>query len=67
MGGIINQITWIPDKFAVQGRHVKLKKEDGGWDDGWYVNTVYNGFSFDESYINERSQDYKKQRKSSDV
>jgi hypothetical protein len=32
--------TWLPEKFAVKGKFVKLKQADGSWWDGWEVNTV---------------------------
>jgi len=65
--GLINQMTWLPEKFAIQGEYIKLKTEDNGWDDGWCVKIVYKGIKFDENFVSARSQDYKKQRKTSDI
>lgn len=33
---------WIPVEHAKQGKYIKLKNEDGTWDDGWQVREVYS-------------------------
>lgn len=33
----MEQTSWIPEKFGVQGKVLKLKDSDGNWDDGWIV------------------------------
>ena len=58
--GTRRAVVWIPEKFAVVGKIVKLIEEDG-----WEVFEVYNTRSSKE--VNERSQDYKKTRKASDI
>ncbi len=55
------QVLWIPDKFAVKGRILKLK-EDNGW-----VVKVVSALSLPYKYLSERSQDYKNTRKASDI
>lgn len=35
--GETRQVTWLPEKFAVQGKALKLKNEAGEWEDGWLV------------------------------
>jgi len=62
-----SQITWLPEIYAKQGAYIKLQTEDGIWDNGWLVTCVYRKIDFDEKELNERSQDYKKQRKASDI
>lgn len=61
---IINT-AFIPSEFAKVGKIVKIKKGEK-WDDGWKVTDVYET-EFDEDYVNERSQDYKRTRKASDI
>ena len=39
--GNLRQTSWIPAKFAVPKRVLKLKDERGQWDDGWQVATCY--------------------------
>ncbi len=34
------QTSWIPEKFAVVGKVLKLKDMDGNWDNGWVVETA---------------------------
>ena len=62
--GDARQMAWIPAKFAVVGRILRLT-EDGVSQDGWEVTGV--GAKLTESYVRERSQDYKHTRKASDV
>jgi hypothetical protein len=30
-------VLWIPEPYASAGRAVKLRDDDGAWDDGWVV------------------------------
>lgn len=34
-------VTWIPNKFAILGKILKLR-EDDSWDDGWVVNEIFD-------------------------
>ena len=34
-------VSWIPAKFAVKGKYLKLKDEDGNWENGWQVKEVW--------------------------
>ena len=54
------QTSWIPERFARQGKYLKLKG-----DDGWLVESVGN--RMEEKMVLERSQDHKHQRKASDI
>lgn len=59
-------VSWIPDKFAKKGKLLKLKQNDGRWEQGWVVDHVYSQcMLYDE--VKERSQDYKHHRKHSDI
>lgn len=35
-------VSWIPDQFAELGRVVKLKDDNGQWEDGWVVREVWS-------------------------
>ncbi len=54
-------VSWLPTKFAVKGKILKLKGIDG-----WVVESVGNLIQ-PSDIILERSQDYKHQRKVSDI
>jgi hypothetical protein len=64
--GNSHQTCWIPEKYAVVGKYVKIKNNDE-WEDGWKVLESYNQTKLEESVLNERNQDYKKTRKASDI
>ena len=57
------RITWIPEKFAIIGRFLELQ-DNGVWENGWKV--IQIGARKGSEEVNERSRDYKKQRKASD-
>jgi len=57
--------SWIPEQFAYVGNWVSLKNQDGTWDDHWKVIEV--GARAPEDQVLERSQDYKRTRKASDI
>jgi len=59
------RVAWIPEKFAVQGKYVKLKEQDR-WEDGWQVISVGRQRRTKED-VQARSLDYKKQREGSDI
>jgi hypothetical protein len=63
-GFVLCDVAWIPEKFAVIGKCVKIKKDDG-WDVGWVVDKIHSAFKKKESEIFDR--DYLHQRKASDV
>jgi len=58
--GITFQYSWIPEKFAKVGNYVRLKD-----DDGWKVVEVFS--TMDSKKVQERSIDYRNQRKVSDI
>lgn len=59
------QVSFLPEKYAKEGKFVKLR--DGNeWEDGWKVNMV-SSLRVPTSEVVERSQDYKHQREASDI
>lgn len=57
--GNMMMVSWIPSKFAVVDKYLKLRdRETGGWVNGWQVIETYT--TMDSSYINERSRDWKR-------
>ena len=59
--------SWIPEKFALKGGVLKLKdRSTGDWTDGWVVESVGKQ-KRTQKEITERSQDYKKTRRASDI
>ena len=62
--GNARQVAWIPEKFAVAGRYLRLT-EAGVSEDGWQVTGI--GARLTEAYVRERSQDYKHTRQASDA
>jgi len=60
-------VTWLPVKFAKVGTGIMLKMDSGEWDTGWKVTAVYVGIELDHGTVEKRSQDYRNQRKVSDI
>lgn len=58
--------SWLPEKFAVYHKYLKLKNADGTWENGWRVMSI-GSQRWDQSYLMERSQDYRHQREASDI
>jgi hypothetical protein len=58
-------VGWIPEKFAKKGKIIKLKWEDGTWEDGWEVTFV--GSRKEAKQVESTEIDYLNQRKASDV
>jgi hypothetical protein len=59
------QVSWLPERFAVIGKVLKLKDGEN-WDNGWEVTGVGDTRQ-EESVLIDRSQDYKRTRKASDI
>lgn len=62
--GNVSTTSWIPSKFAIKGKFIKLK-DNGKWVNGWEVIEV--GTEMAEKTVIERSRDYLKQREASDI
>lgn len=64
--GWTTKTFWIPSKFAIQGKLLLIDDDMTGRQEEWTVDEVYCP-ELPYSYINERSQDYKKTREASDI
>ena len=49
------QTSYIPAGFAREGRVVKLRDADGGWDDGWAIRVVGRPLTEDQLAALERA------------
>ena len=49
--------VWIEEAYAKQGTYVSLKEGDE-WEDGWYVQNVYD-FHISSVYIRDHALDHK--------
>lgn len=38
-----HHMAWIPTKFAVMNKFIKIKKDDKTWEDGWEVIAISQG------------------------
>jgi len=63
-----NSITtsFLPARFAVKGKTVKLKENDT-WDDGWKVLSVGSAMTYDALMENEKRVRSGSHRKGSDI
>jgi len=63
--GSVTQTAWIPLEFGILYKYVK-PKNDKVWEDGWQVIEV-GKVRIDQDTLVDRSQDYKRTRKASDI
>lgn len=63
--GSANTVSWIPSKFAIEGKFVKLDNEAGVREDGWQVVSV--GTTLPTEVVMKRERDFKNHRKATDV
>ena len=54
-GGETVQTSYIPAEFAREGRIVKLREDDCGWDDGWVIRVVGGSLTEDQLTALERA------------
>lgn len=45
--GTLRRVSYIPSKFAVLNKIIKVKEDDDTWNDGWTVTSVGNKVSED--------------------
>lgn len=64
--GETHHMAWIPEQFAVVGKFVKIKNNDGSWNDGWQVKAASEGVQ-SASDADRLSQVHKKTRRASDI
>lgn len=55
------QTSFIPYKFAIVNNVLKLKDDNGDWDDGWVVTSV--GKPVDEAYLPDAHKAVREHRK----
>lgn len=60
--GNTKQISWIPKKFAVVGKGLKLKDEYDNWSYGWVVKEAFG--EVDEKHIPDWRKAIRNHRKS---
>jgi hypothetical protein len=58
-------VAWIPAKFAKINNWIRIKQDNGTWEDGWQV--TYVGGKQKAEIVEGRERDYLNQRKVSDV
>ncbi len=56
------QVSWIPEKFAVQNKVLKLKNYKDEWENGWIVENVGSS-RVEESLLPDPHIDIKQHRK----
>lgn len=54
------QTTWVPSIYAQKGKYIKISNTDG-----WLVKEVY--MTDDSKAVEDRSMDYERTRKASDI
>ena len=55
--GITHSIAWIPSKFAVKNKILRIKTSHDTWAGGWMVTNVYK--TVDLEYLNDHYLMYK--------
>ena len=60
-------MAWIPDKFAVVGKILKLKNDDKEWEDGWVVMSVGKRSAMDEKMLIIHRDEYRYHRGVTDI
>ena len=58
-------IGWIDATKAIVGNICQVKNDDGSWDEGWTVINVWG--IMDGKEVQDRSADWRKTRRASDV
>lgn len=48
------EVAWIPSKFAILGKILKIKEDDKTWSNGWVVKEVYSTKTEEEVVSRER-------------
>lgn len=63
----VAQVAWIPSALAVKGKLLKLKTDDGDWDDGWVVANAARRIPQPSDLVQKRAMDFKKMRRRTDI
>ncbi len=64
--GVSRQVSWIPEKYAKMNKTIRVKDEDGNWDNGWVVQHV-GRVRLEHDQVMECSRAFRYQRKASDI
>lgn len=59
------ETAFIPTKFAKLGKLLRLKQDDGKWDNGWKVTSV--GLTLSAAVVESNERDYTRTREASDI
>ena len=57
--------AWIPKKMAVKNKIIKIRHDDGIWENGWKIMEVYGQETYED--LNSQSQEYKTHREVTDI
>jgi len=63
--GWVLTTTWLPEKYAVVGKYLRLKNKHGNWENHWQVLSA--GERKTEQYVFACERDFLNQRSASDV
>ena len=55
-----NSVAFIPTKFAIKDKFLKIKNDKGEWENGWQVTGT--GATFEKSFVDFIHQDAKRMR-----
>lgn len=58
--------SFLPERYAIQDKYVKLKRDDGTWEDGWQVVSVGSMHKPEED-VRLAERDHLRTREASDV
>lgn len=65
-GGSNLTVAWLPEKYAITGKILKIQN-NGEWEDGWVVDTVYTHGRYDMEKILLMDLQSRNTRKVSDI
>jgi hypothetical protein len=65
-GSTLEQTCWIPSQFAREGKVLRLRGDDGAWDNGWVVVSV-GPFEQSEEEALRGARDWTRNRQATDV
>lgn len=60
-------VSWLPEKYAVKDKVLKIKNEKDEWEDGWRVDTVYSHGRLDMETVMLMQPQYRHTREVSDI
>jgi hypothetical protein len=63
--GHIQQVSFIPEEYAIIGNFIKLKNANDEWVDGWKIE--HAGEKKDAKYVEENERVWTRTRKTSDI